>query len=49
MNGHLHSAIFLLYGTWNSAQPNVAAWMGGEFVGRMDTCIHLAKALIEFI
>ena len=23
----------LLYGTWNSAQCHVAAWMGGEFGG----------------
>ena len=23
----------LLYSTWNSAQCNVAAWMGGEFAG----------------
>ena len=48
MSGHLHSAIFLLCGTRNSAQPNEAARMGGEFVGRVDTCKHLAKAL-EFI
>ena len=23
----------------------VAAWMGGEFVGRMDTCICMAESL----
>ena len=35
----------LLYSTWNSAQYYVAAWMGGEFVGRMDTCIYTAETL----
>ena len=29
----------LLYSTWNSAQCYVAAWVGGNFRGRMDTCI----------
>ena len=34
----------LLYSTWNSAQCNVAAWMGGEFGGEwMYVCI--AKSL----
>ena len=28
----------LLYSTGNSAQHHVAAWMGGKFGGRMDTC-----------
>ena len=35
----------LLYSTWNSAQYYVAAWMGGEFGGRMDTCICMAESL----
>ena len=29
----------LLYSTGNSAEWYVAAWMGGESGGRMDTCI----------
>ena len=45
MNGHVHSAVFLLYSTWNPAQPHAAAWMGGEFGGRVDTSIPLAQAL----
>ena len=28
----------LLYGTWNSAQCYVAAWMGGEFGGNVCIC-----------
>ena len=36
----------LLYSTGNSAQRYVAAWMGGEFRGRMDTCsIWMAESL----
>ena len=35
----------LLYSTWNSAQCYVAAWMGEEFWGRMDTCIYMAESL----
>ena len=35
----------LLYSTWKSAQCYVAAWKGGEFVGRMDTCICIAESL----
>ena len=35
----------LLNSTWNSAQCYVAAWMGGEFVGRMDTCIYMTESL----
>ena len=31
--------------TGNSAQCHVAAWMGGEFWGRMDTCICVAESL----
>ena len=34
----------LLYGTGNSAQSYVAAWMGGS-LGRMDTCLCLAESL----
>ena len=29
----------LLYSTWNSAQYNVAAWMGQCFEGRMCICM----------
>ena len=29
----------LLYSTWNSAQCDGAAWIGGEFDGKMGTCI----------
>ena len=35
----------LLKSTWNSAQHYVAAWMGGEFVGRMNTCVCMAESL----
>ena len=35
----------LLYSTWNSAQCYVAAWMGREFGGKMDTCICMAESL----
>ena len=35
----------LLYSTGNSAQSYVAAWMGGDFRGRMDTCICMAESL----
>ena len=35
----------LLYSTWNSVQRYVAAWMGGEFAGRMDACICMAESL----
>jgi len=34
-----------LYATWNSAQCYVAAWMGREFGGAMDTCICMAESL----
>ena len=35
----------LQYSTWNSAQCYVAAWMGGEFGGRMGTCICMIESL----
>ena len=35
----------LLYSTWNSPQCYVAAWMGEEFVGEMDTCICMIESL----
>ena len=35
----------LPYSTGNSAQCHVAAWMGGKFGGRMDTCICMAESL----
>ena len=35
----------LLYSTGNSAQCYVAAWMGGQFEGRVDTCICMAESL----
>ena len=35
----------LLYSTWNSTQCYVAAWMGGGFAGRVDTCICMAESL----
>ena len=35
----------LLYSTGNSAEWYVAAWMGGESGGRMDTCIWIAESL----
>ena len=34
-----------LESTENSAQCYVAAWMGGEFGGRMDTCVCVAETL----
>ena len=34
-----------LYSTGNSAQRHMAAWMGGKFEGRMDTCICMAESL----
>ena len=34
----------LLYSSGNSAQCDVAAWMG-EDLGRMDTCIFMAESL----
>ena len=35
----------LLCSIGNSAQCSVAAWMGGEFGGRVDTCIWMAESL----
>ena len=35
----------LLSSTGNSAQCHVAAWMGGEFEGRMDTYVWMAESL----
>ena len=35
----------LLYSTGNSAQYYVVAWMGGEFGGRMDTCVCITESL----
>ena len=35
----------LLYSTWNSAQCDVPAWMGGVLWKRMDTCIYMAESL----
>ena len=35
----------LLCSIGNSAQCSVAAWMGGEFGGRMDTGICMAESL----
>ena len=35
----------LLDSTWKSAQCYVAAWMGEEFRGRMNTCICMPKFL----
>ena len=35
----------LLSSTGNSAQCHVAAWMGGEFGGGMDTCVCVAESL----
>ena len=35
----------ILYSTWNSAQCDTAAWMGGEFGGELDTCIRMAESL----
>ena len=36
----------LLYSTGNSAQCCVAAWIGGEFGGRMDTCLCMAESFL---
>ena len=33
------------YSTENSAQCYVAAWMGGDLVGRIDTCVCVAESL----
>ena len=33
-----------VYSTGNSAQCHVAAWMGGVFGGRMDTCRCMAES-----
>ena len=33
------------YSTWNSARHYVAVRMGGEFGGRRDRCICIAKSL----
>ena len=48
----VHTAVFkmnnpqvLLYSTGNSAQHYVAAGMGGEFGGRIETCICMAESL----
>ena len=35
----------LLHSTCNSAQCYVATWMGGEFGGKMDICMCMAKSL----
>ena len=35
----------LLYSTWNSAQCYIAAWIGGEFGGRMNTFMCMAGSL----
>ena len=35
----------LLHSTGNSAQYYVVAWMGGEFGGRMDTCVCITESL----
>ena len=35
----------LLYRTGNSVQCYVAAWMGGEFVRRVDICVCMAESL----
>ena len=34
-----------VYSKGNSAPCHVAAWMRGEFGGRMDTCMHTAESL----
>ena len=49
-DGHVHSIKWitnmgLLYSTGNSAQCYLAAWIGGEFEGRMDTFICMAETL----
>ena len=33
----------LLYGTWNSAQSFVTAWVGGQ--GKLDSCICMVESL----
>ena len=35
----------ILNSTWNSAQCDMAAWMGGEFGGELDTGIGMAESL----
>ena len=35
----------LLYSPGNSPQCYMAAWMGGEFGGKMDTCIYMTESL----
>ena len=35
----------LLYSPGNSPQCYTAAWMGGEFGGKMDTCICMTESL----
>ena len=35
----------LLHSTGKSAQCSLAAWMGGESGGRVDTCICMAESL----
>ena len=35
----------LLYSPGNSPQCYMAAWMGGEFGGKMDTCICMTESL----
>ena len=35
-----------LYGSRNSAQCYVVVWMGGNFMGRMDTCLCMAESLL---
>ena len=35
----------LLQSTWSSAQCHVAAWMGGGFEGRLDTCVCVTESL----
>ena len=51
-DGHLHTAVYKMYNqqgytysTGDSAKCYVAAWMGVEFEGRMDTCIYMAESL----
>ena len=35
----------LLYSIWNPIPCYLATWIGGEFGGRMDTCMHTAESL----
>ena len=35
----------LLYSIWNPIPCYLATWIGGEFGGRMDTCICMAESL----